>query len=106
MPEGYPRTNWARAVIAQPPSVHWSRKLRDRAQGPIAELLAFGLELLADQPDDVPLRQLIKMNAADLVVVAQNGGRPQSSIPGHVSASTGSEGGISRDSVLCNRSIW
>jgi hypothetical protein len=49
---------------------------------------------------------LIKMNAADLVVVAQNGGRPQSSIPGHVSASTGSEGGISRDSVLCNRSIW
>jgi hypothetical protein len=85
--------------------LHWSRK-QPLEIALKAELLAFGLELLVDQPDDVPLRQLIKMNAADLVVVAQNGGRPQSSIPGHVSASTGSEGGISRDSVLCNRSIW
>jgi hypothetical protein len=85
--------------------LQWSRKQHSEIALK-AELLAFGLELLADQPDDVPLRQLIKMNAADLVVVAQNGGRPQSSIPGHVSASTGSEGGISRDSVLCNRSIW
>jgi hypothetical protein len=30
-------------------------------------LLAFGLELLVDQPDHIPLRQLIRMNAADLV---------------------------------------
>jgi hypothetical protein len=78
--------------------LQWSRKQHSE--------IALKAEFLADQPDDVPLRQLIKMNAADLVVVAQNGGRPQSSIPGHVSASTGSEGGISRDSVLCNRSIW
>jgi len=85
--------------------LQWSRKQHSEIALK-AELLAFGLELLADQPDDVPLRQLIKMNAADFVVVAPNGGRPQSSIPGHVSASTGSEGGISRDSVLCNRSIW
>ena len=32
-----------------------------------AELLAFGLELLVDQPDHIPLRQLIRMNAAELV---------------------------------------
>jgi hypothetical protein len=32
-----------------------------------AELLAFGLELLVDQPDHIPHRQLIRMNAADLV---------------------------------------
>ena len=40
-----------------------------------AELLAFGLELLVDQPDDIPLRQLIKMNAADLVTVVQHADR-------------------------------
>jgi hypothetical protein len=34
-----------------------------------AELLAFGLELLVDQPDCGPLRQVIKLNAADLVAV-------------------------------------
>jgi hypothetical protein len=32
-----------------------------------AELLAFGLELLVDQPDHISLRQLIRMNAADLI---------------------------------------
>jgi len=53
---------------------HWSR-----GQPPEiaikAELLAFGLELLVDQPDDIPLRQLIKMNAADLVTVVQHADR-------------------------------
>jgi hypothetical protein len=37
-----------------------------------AESLAFGLELLVDQPDYDPLRRLIKMNAADLVAVVRH----------------------------------
>jgi hypothetical protein len=46
--------------------LHWSRG-RPTEIALKAELLALGLELLVDQPDCFPLRQLIKMNAADLV---------------------------------------
>jgi hypothetical protein len=46
--------------------IHWSR--RQPSEIAIkAELLAFGLELLFEQPDDIPLRHLIKMNAVDLL---------------------------------------
>ena len=75
--------------------LHWSR--RQPSEIAIkAELLAFGLELLVDQPDDIPLRQLIKMNAADLVTVVQHADRslvcpPQPSVSGQVSVSPGSE---------------
>ena len=50
-----------------------------------AELLAFGLELLVDQPDHIPLRQLIRMNAADLVTFVRDADRP-SELPPSVSA--------------------
>jgi hypothetical protein len=50
-----------------------------------AELLAFGLELLVDQPDHIPLRQLIRMNAADLVTFVRDADRP-SEWPPSVSA--------------------
>jgi hypothetical protein len=51
--------------------LHWSR--RQPAEIAIkAELLALGLALLADQPDHIPLRQLIKMNAADLVTLVHH----------------------------------
>ena len=50
-----------------------------------AELLAFGLELLVDQPDYIPLRQLIRMNAADLVTFVRDADRP-SELPPYVSA--------------------
>ena len=48
-------------------------------------LLAFGLELLVDQPDHIPLRQLIRMNAADLVTFVRDADRP-SELPPYVSA--------------------
>jgi hypothetical protein len=63
-------------------------------------LLAFGLELLVDQPDYIPLRQLIKMNAADLVTLVRHTGRPlvlpppQSSVSVDVSASPGPDAGL------------
>jgi hypothetical protein len=62
-------------------------------------LLAFGLELLVDQPDYIPLRQLIKMNAADLVTLVRHTGRPlvlppQSSVSADVSASPGPDAGL------------
>jgi hypothetical protein len=69
--------------------LHWSR--RQPSEIAIkAELLAFGLELLVEQPDDIPLRQLIKMNAADLVTFVQHADRPlvlpaQSSVSADVS---------------------
>jgi hypothetical protein len=54
--------------------LHWSR--RQPAEIAIkAELLALGLELLADQPDQIPLRQLINLNAADLVTFARDANR-------------------------------
>ena len=64
-----------------------------------AELLAFGLELLVDRPDYIPLRQLIKMNAADLVTLVRHTGRPlvlppQSSVSADVSASPGPDAGL------------
>ena len=48
-----------------------------------AELLAFALELLVDQPDHIPLRQLIKMNAADLVAFVRHADRPSVLAPTH-----------------------
>jgi hypothetical protein len=55
--------------------LHWSR--RQPSEIAIkAELLAFGLELLVDQPDYIPLQQLIKMNAADLVTFVQHADPP------------------------------
>ena len=75
--------------------LHWSR--RQPLEIAIkAELLAFGLELLVDQP---PLRQLIKMNAADLVTLVRHTGRPlvlppQSSVSADVSASPGPDAGL------------
>src|SRR5262249_34294051 len=54
--------------------LHWSR--RQPSEIAIkAELLAFGLELLSKHPDYIPLRRLIKMNAADLVTSVQHGDR-------------------------------
>ena len=81
--------------------LHWSR--RQPSEIAIkAELLAFGLELLVDQPDHIPLRQLIKMNAADLVTFAQHADRSlalprQSSVSIDPGASPGSDAGLSRD---------
>ena len=78
--------------------LHWSR--RQPLEIAIkAELLAFGLELLVDQPDYIPLRQLIKMNAADLVTLVRHTGRrlvlpPQSSVSADVSASPGPDAGL------------
>ena len=49
--------------------LHWSR--RQPSEIAIkAELLAFGLELLFDYPDEIPLLRLIKRNAEDLVAVS------------------------------------
>ena len=54
--------------------LHWSR--RQPSEIAIkAELLAFGLELLVEQPNDIPLQHLIKMNGADLVTFAQHADR-------------------------------
>jgi len=81
--------------------LHWSR--RQPSEIAIkAELLAFGLELLVDQPDHIPLRQLIKMNAADLVTFAQQADQSlalprQSSVSIDPGASPGSDAGLSRD---------
>jgi hypothetical protein len=78
--------------------LHWSR--RQPAEIAIkAELLAFGLELLVDQPDQVLLRQLIKMNAADLVTFVQYADRPsvllqQSSMSADSSVSPGLDVGL------------
>jgi hypothetical protein len=77
-------TNWASSRRVQS---HAPRIFRVK---PWAELLAFGLELLVEQPDDMPLRQLIKMNAADLVTFVQHADRPlvlpaQSSVSADVS---------------------
>ena len=78
--------------------LHWSR--RQPLEIAIkAELLAFGLELLVDQPDYIPLRQLIKMNAADLVAFVRHADRPlvlppQSSVSADVSASPGPDAGL------------
>ena len=78
--------------------LHWSR--RQPLEIAIkAELLAFGLELLVDQPDYIPLRQLIKMNAADLITLVRHTGRPlvrppQSSVSANVSASPGPNAGL------------
>jgi hypothetical protein len=81
--------------------LHWSR--RQPSEIAIkAELLAFGLELLVDQPDHIPLRQLIKMNAADLVTFAQHAERslvlpPRQSSLSDAGASPGPDANISRD---------
>jgi len=75
--------------------MHWSR--RQPSEIAIkAELLAFGLELLVDQPDDIRLRQLIKMNASDLVTFAQRADQslvlsPQSSVSADLNSSPGSD---------------
>ena len=47
--------------------LHWSRRQPSSEIAIKAELLAFGLELLFDYPDEIPLRRLIKRNAEDLV---------------------------------------
>ena len=77
---------------------HWSRG-QPLEIAIKAELLAFGLELLVDQPDYIPLRQLIKMNAADLVAFVRHADRPlvlppQSSVSADVSASPGPDAGL------------
>ena len=79
--------------------LHWSRG-QPLEIAIKAELLAFGLELLVDQPDYIPLRQLIKMNAADLVAFVRHADRPlvlpppQSSVSVDVSASPGPDAGL------------
>ena len=55
--------------------LHWSRRQPPEIAIK-AELLAFGLELLVEQPDNIPLRRLIKMNAADLVTFVQHADQP------------------------------
>jgi len=78
----------------------WSRKQPSEIAIK-AELLAFGLELLVDQPDHIPLRQLNRMNAADLVTFAQRADRslalPQESWSVDASVSPGPDADLSRD---------
>ena len=62
-----------------------SRALLQWSHRQPAEIAAFGLELLVDQPDHIPLRQLIRMNAADLVTFVRDADRP-SELPPSVSA--------------------
>jgi hypothetical protein len=70
-----------------------------------AELLAFGLELLVDQPDHMPLRQLIRMNVADLITFAQHADRslalPRESWSVDASVSPGPDADLSRAGAKC-----